>query len=108
MQSRNSIQNLIRETGEKVERFRTWAKAGESEAMGLLCEKLPSGFANWFAVEKGKTIWWIYSDASDGGSWSVEGVTIVGFRIEYDKQIAQRIYDLVYKNILGKTKFVMG
>jgi hypothetical protein len=96
MQSRSSIQNQIAQSGDRVSRFRTWTEAAESKAVGLLCESLPSGYSNWFAVQQGKAIWWIFSDTSDGGTWSVEGVTIVGYRIEYDEKIAQRIFQLVY------------
>lgn len=100
MDTRASIQDLIRRSGQKIVRFRTWTKANDSRATGLLCEKSPSGYANWFAVEKERAIWWIYSDASDGGEWSMEGITVVGYRIEYEECIANSIYRLVYQSMM--------
>lgn len=59
---------------------------------------------NWFVVEKGKAIWWVYSDSSDGGSWSSEGIKITGFRIDFDEPIAQNIYELVYQTMTAETR----
>jgi len=72
----------------KVERWRTWSQIAENEATPLLRENRTAGYSSWFALIMGKSIWWIYSDSSDGGVWSNEGIAITGFRIEYDESIA--------------------
>lgn len=102
MQTRSSIQKHIAQTGEKVSRWRTWAQAEERLATPLLQESLPSGYSNWFAVLRGRSIWWIYTDTSDGGVWSSQGMAVTGFRIAYDESLAQKLYELVYEHIVKK------
>ncbi len=92
--TRSSIQKHIAQTGEKVSRWRTWAEAKERQATPLLRESLPSGYSNWFAVVKDQSIWWVYTDTSDGGVWSSEGMAVTGYRIAYDEFLAQKIYEL--------------
>jgi hypothetical protein len=90
----------IAQTGEKVIRWRTWAEAQETQVTPLLRESLPSGYSNWFAVVKDLSIWWIYTDTSDGGVWNSEGAAVTGFRIAYDESLVQKIYQLVYERIM--------
>lgn len=104
MKTRESIRLHILENGTKVSRFRPWAAAVESEMKGLLREHLPSGYSNWFAVVENKSIWWIYSDSSDGGVWTTEGVAVNGCWIPYDEDLARAIYDLAYPRIIGSYK----
>lgn len=96
MKAREDIRVFIAKNGQKVEKFRSWEKAGESERNGMLREALPSGYANWFAIIEGKSIWWIRSDSSDGGVWTTEGVVVSGYWIPYDENLARTIYDLAY------------
>jgi hypothetical protein len=100
MHTRRSIERHIAQNGEKVVRWRTWAEAEERQATPLLRESRPSGYSNWFAVLKGQSIWWIYTDTSDGGSWSSKGMAVTGFRIAYDEVLAQNIYELVYEQLV--------
>jgi len=102
MHTRSSIQKHIAQTGEKVSRWRTWAEAKERQATPLLQENLPSGYSNWFAVMKGHSIWWIYTDTSDGGVWSSQGIAVTGFRIAYDESLEQKLYELVYEHLVKK------
>lgn len=102
MQTRSSIQKHIARTGEKVCRWRTWAEAEERQATPLLQESLPSGYSNWFAVVRGHSIWWIYTDTSDGGVWNSQGMAVTGFKIAYDASLAQKLYELVYEHIVKK------
>lgn len=102
MQARDAIQKLIAQSGEKVSRWRSWEQAANKEATPLLRESRPSGYSNWFVVEKDKAIWWIYYDTSDGGVWSSEGMAVTGFKIQYDEKIAQNIYELVYAQLVKK------
>ncbi|QXH72920.1 hypothetical protein KSS92_26995 [Pseudomonas atacamensis] len=102
MHTRSSIQKHITQIGEKVSRWRTWAEAKERQATPLLQEILPSGYSNWFAVVRGHSIWWIYTDTSDGGVWSSLGMDVTGFRIAYDESLAQKLYELVYEQIVKK------
>jgi hypothetical protein len=102
MQTRSSIQKHIAQTGEKVSRWRTWVQAEERLATPLLQESLPSGYSNWFAVVRGHSIWWIYTDTSDGGVWSSQGMAVTGFRIAYDESLSQKLYELVYEHIVKK------
>lgn len=101
MHARSSIQKHITQTGEKVSRWRTWSEAKERQATPLLRESLPSGYSNWFAVVKGHSIWWIYTDTSDGGLWNSEGMAVTGFRIPYEESLAQKIYELVYECLVS-------
>ncbi|UVL81870.1 hypothetical protein LOY35_16710 [Pseudomonas sp. B21-028] len=102
MRTRSSIQKHIAQTGEKVSRWRTWAEVEERQATPLLRENLPSGYSNWFAVVKDQSIWWIYTDTSDGGVWSSEGMAVTGFRIAFDASLAQNIYELVYERLASE------
>ncbi|MDP1097964.1 hypothetical protein Q6288_28205, partial [Klebsiella quasipneumoniae] len=83
--------------------WRAWGYKAPSDPTPLLSEHRPSGYENWFVVEKAKAIWWVYSDSSDGGSWSNRGIKITGFRIDFDESIAQNIYELVYQTITAET-----
>lgn len=100
MHTRSSIQKHIAQTGEKVSRWRTWAEAKERQATPLLQESLPSGYSNWFVVVRGHSIWWIYTDTSDGGVWSSQGMAVTGFRIAYDEYLAQKLHELVREHIV--------
>ena len=102
MQTRKAIQSHICSTGEETSRWRAWGYKAPSDPTPLLREHTPSGYENWFIVEKGKAIWWIYSDSSDGGSWSSEGIKITGFRIAFDESIAQKIFELVYQEMIAE------
>lgn len=93
MLSRAQLQRHFVAGGQLVRRFRTWEEARVSEKRGLLLESRPSGYANWFAVGKDK-LWWVYSDASDGGSWSTAGITISGYGLPYDRELVRNIYAL--------------
>ncbi len=104
MQTRVSIQKYIARNGKKTSRFRSWQDAGEIEKKGLLREQLPSGYSNWFAIVEGKSIWWVYSDSSDGGVWTSEGVAITGCWVPYDVTLARAIYDLCYPKMLSNYK----
>ncbi|MBH3383219.1 hypothetical protein I5S53_04410 [Pseudomonas juntendi] len=103
MLTRAAIQAHIRSAGEEVSRWRAWGYKAPSDPTPLLREHTPSGYEDWFVVEKGKAIWWVYSNSSDGGSWSSEGIKITGFRIDFDESIAQNIYELVYQTITAET-----
>ena len=94
MHTREGIRRCIVDNGTKVSLFRSWKDAAESEKRGLLREHLPSGYSNWFAIVEGKSIWWIYSDSSDGGVWTSEGLAITGCWVPYDGALARAIYDL--------------
>ena len=96
MHTRESIRLHIVQNGMKTSRFRSWQDAAESEKRGLLREHLPSGYSNWFAIVEGKSIWWVYSDSSDGGVWTSEGVAVTGCWVPYDDALARAIYDLCY------------
>jgi len=98
--TRSSIQKHIAQNGEKVVRWRTWVEAEERLATPLLRETRASGYSNWFAVVKGQSIWWIYTDTSDGGSWSCKGMAVTGLMIAYDEGLAQNIYELVYEQLV--------
>lgn len=106
MQTRDAIQAHIRSAGEEVSRWRAWGYKAPSDPTPLLRQHTPSGYENWFVVEKGKAIWWVYSDSSDGGSWSSEGIKITGYRTSYDEGVAVAIYALVYDGMVtgAKTK----
>ena len=103
MQTRKAIQAHICSTGEEISRWRAWGYKAPSDPTPLLREHTPSGYENWFIVEKGKAIWWVYSDSSDGGSWSSEGMKITGYRIPYDESVADAIYGLVYDGMMKGT-----
>jgi hypothetical protein len=79
MITRESIRKYIVSHGGKPSRFRSWEQSAESEGKGLLREHLPSGYSSWFAIVEGKSIWWAYSDSSDGRVWTSEGVAITGY-----------------------------
>ncbi|MHA6160280.1 hypothetical protein ACX3X6_05140 [Pseudomonas sichuanensis] len=108
MQTREAIQAQIRGRGrgrgQQVSRWRACGYEAASEPTPLLQERRPSGYQNWFVVEKGKTIWWIYSDTSDGGSWSSEGIKITGYRIPYNEGVAAAIFTLVYDGMVKDAK----
>jgi len=93
MRSRAELRQYLESRGEVTRRFRTWEEAGQSEKRGLLCERLPSGYANWFSVSQDK-IWWVYADASGGGSWSPQGITVTGYSVPYDRELVRNIYAL--------------
>lgn len=97
MQSRSSLRQHFEAKGEVTRRSRTWEEAAHSEKLGLLCERLPSGYANWFSVTQDK-VWWVYVDASDGGCWSVNGVEVTGYCIPYDRDIVRNLYALAKPN----------
>lgn len=94
MHNRESLQRHIVQNGTKISRFRSWNNAAESEKKGLLRQRLPSGYSNWFAIVKNKSIWWIYSDSSDGGVWTSEGIGVNGHWVTYEETLALAIYDL--------------
>lgn len=104
MHTREGIRRCIVDNGTKVSRFRSWKDAAESECRGFLRERLPSGYSNWFAIVEGKSIWWIYSDSSDGGVWTSEGMAITGYRTPYDADLARMIYDLSYPKAASNYK----
>ena len=104
MHARESIRLHIVQNGTKTSRFRSWLDAAESEKRGLLREHLPSGYSNWFAIVEGKSIWWVYSDSSDGGVWTSEGVAVTGCWVPYDDALARAIYDLCYPKKLSSYK----
>lgn len=56
MQTREAIQSHIRSAGEEVSRWRAWGYKAASDPTPLLREHRPSGYENWFVVEKGKAI----------------------------------------------------
>ncbi len=93
MLTRAQLRERFETTGQMVRRFRTWEEAKDSEGRGLLLERLPSGYANWFAVGR-DALWWVFADASDGGSWSPAGITISGYCLPYDRILARNIYAL--------------
>lgn len=93
MLSREQLRRRFETAGQLVRRFRTWEEAKDSEERGLLLERLPSGYANWFAVGQDK-VWWVYADASDGGSWSTAGITISGYSLPYDRELVRNLYAL--------------
>ncbi|CAI8829880.1 hypothetical protein [Pseudomonas sp. IT-P291] len=103
MKTRESIRKYIVQHGAKASRFRTWLQAAESESKGLLREQLPSGYSSWFAIVEGKSIWWAYSDSSDGGVWTSEGVAITGYRVSYEEGLDRAIYDVCYPRALNLT-----
>jgi hypothetical protein len=104
IQSRDTLQKHIRRTGEKISRWRAWGYKTPSDPTPLLRESRPSGYSNWFVVERGKAIWWVYLDSSDGGSWSSEGIKITGYKVPYDETIAQDIYQLVYERMIAENQ----
>lgn len=93
MRTREGLRQYLVENGVTVSRFRNWEEAARSEERGLLYERRPSGYASWFAFSQDK-IWWIYSDSSDGGVWSQEGIQITGHGVPYDRDIVRNIYAL--------------
>lgn len=93
MRSRAELCRYFESTGEVTRRFRTWEEAAQSEKNGLWCVRRPSGYANWFSVAQDK-VWWVYADASDGGSWSSEGVMVTGYSVPYDRDLVRNIYAL--------------
>lgn len=101
MKTRESIRKYIVSHGAKTSRFRSWEQSAESEGKGLLHEHLPSGYSSWFAIVEGKSIWWAYSDSSDGGVWTSEGVAITGYWISYEEDLARAIYDMCYPRVLN-------
>ena len=101
MKTREEIQGYIVSNGVKVSRSRSWEDAAMARDNSLLYHRTPSGYAEWFAI-KGKKIWWVYLDSSDGGIWGVNGILITGYFIEYDLDIVRAIYSLAYPNQYDK------
>lgn len=93
MRSREELRRHLESGGEVTRRSRTWEEAAHSERAGLLCERLPSGYANWFAISQDK-VWWVYADASDGGAWSADGIMVTGYSVPYDRALVRNIYAL--------------
>ena len=95
--TRKSISMHIERVGKRTSKCRTWQDAAEIEKKGLLLERTPSGYSNWFVIRVQESIWWIYSDSSDGGTWGSNGLEITGYSIPFDITIANAIYSLIKK-----------
>jgi len=95
MGTRKSAEHYIREHGKKFERFRTWEDVQKAKEKSLLKESTPCGYSNWFYIVEKSSIWWVYSDSSDGGIWSPNGLLITGYKISYNENIASIIYGLI-------------
>ncbi|KSQ21774.1 hypothetical protein APB26_32870 [Pseudomonas aeruginosa] len=93
MRSREELRQHLETQGEVTRGSMTWEEAAHSEGAGLLCERRPSGYANWFAVSQDK-VWWVYADSSDGGSWSADGIMVTGYSVPYDRALVRDIYAL--------------
>lgn len=93
LQSRVGLLRHFEANGEVSRTSRTWDEASQIQKRGLLPEQLRSGYSNWFSVTQDK-VWWEQLDASDGGSWSVDGVVITSHCVPYDRDIVRALYTL--------------
>jgi hypothetical protein len=100
--TRNSISAHIKAFGKRTSKFRTWQDAANSEKNGLLLERTPSGYSNWFAIKNQESIWWIYSDSSDGGIWGSKGLEITGYSVPFDSDLSNAILALVKQQKTAK------
>lgn len=95
MQRRHAIRNHIENNGRKFSIRRTWKEAGEAQSRGILVESTAGGFTNWFYIDGEDYLWWIFTDSSDGGAWSTDGITVYGYRVSYHANMATILNDLV-------------
>jgi hypothetical protein len=94
LKTANQLEAYIRSHGEKLEKFSSWEKLAVTKNNSFLLTASPSGYAHWFSIVKGKSIWWVSSDSSDGGIWSTEGVEVTGYKIAYSEEISAQIKKL--------------
>lgn len=108
MLDRNFVKNLIINENLRVKKFISWEHVRLSKQNGILLESNSTGVADWFYVIKGKSIWWISSDTSDGGLWNSEGVEVEAYKIQYNESIRiflDKLIEFEQKNSLSNNSY---
>jgi len=59
----------------------------------------PYGGGSWFVIQRGKAIWFVRNNGSDGGNWSFNnvqtgGAGAIGYRFPYDAKLADEMRQL--------------
>ena len=90
---RKQIVDLIKNNCVVYQKICAWGEEHKRDNR-LLLEQTPNGFADWFVVNKDESIWYVSYDSSDGGGWSSEGVTVTGYAVRFQIDLALRLRDL--------------